>query len=79
MKLFKQAARYGSQALVVVGTSMAMFTQAHAVGTDPISVLLATISLADVAIAIAAIAVVLVAIKLTFKGPDVAARVIRKV
>lgn len=76
MKLFKQAARYGSGALATVGGSMLLVTQAYA---GPIETILAGVDLATVATTIAALALILVAIKLTFKGPDVAGRVIKKV
>lgn len=47
--------------------------------TDPITTVLGAVSLTGIATTVAALALVLVAIKLTFKGPDVAARVIKKV
>lgn len=52
---------------------------AMATGTDPISVALAAVDLTAVAASIAVIALLVIAIALTFKGPDVAKRVIRKV
>ena len=80
MKLFKQARRYGAQ--LAAGTSALAFSalaSAQTVTTDPISTILASVDLSGIAIKVAAAALVVVVIALTFKGPDVAKRVIRKV
>jgi hypothetical protein len=66
---------------VAVGVAGFGMQAAHAqtVSTNPIVVLLQSITLSEVAVAIAAIALIIVAIALTMKGPDVSKRVIRKV
>lgn len=64
---------------------LAAFSAAAAAGssafavTDPISTMLATVDLTTVSVTIAAICVLVVGIALTFKSPDIAKRVIRKV
>lgn len=60
-----------------VALSTVLAPAAFAVG--PLTDALAAVDLAGVATAVAAIALIVIAIKLTFKGPDVAGRVIRKV
>lgn len=77
MKLFKQARKYGAKAAVVTGASLLFASQAYAI--DPITTVLASVDIASVATTIAALALLLVGIKLTFKGPDVAGRIIKKV
>ena len=67
------ATAVGMSAILASGTAMA---QAAA---NPIVTLLGAIDLTTVSAAVAVIALVLVGIKLTFKGPDVAGRVIKKV
>lgn len=67
------------QVVAVVSLSALGMGVASATGTDPIGTVLGAVDLTTVASAVAAIALLLVGIKLTFKGPDVAARVIRKV
>lgn len=47
--------------------------------TDPISTILDSVDLTGIATKVAAAALVVVVVALTFKGPDVAKRVIRKV
>lgn len=79
MKLFKQARRYGAQ-LVAGGSALAFSALASAqTTTDPISTILDSVDLSGIAVKVAAAALVVVVIALTFKGPDVAKRVIRKV
>jgi hypothetical protein len=79
MFTYKQCQKYGSRALVGVG-SVAGFSMAHAAaGDNPIVTLITSIDLTTVAAAVAAVALLIVGIALTFKGPDVAKRVIKKV
>jgi hypothetical protein len=63
---------------VLVGGAM-LATAAHAQATDPISTLLDSIDLSGVAAKVAAVALLIVGIALTFKGPDLSKRVIKKV
>lgn len=78
MKMFKQAQKYGSRALVVAAATVAASAHA-AVGDNPIVVLLDSVGLDGVTAAIAAAALIIVAIALTLKGPSVAKRVIKQV
>lgn len=67
-------------AFLVAGlVSLLSATGVFAQATDPISTVLGAVSLGTIATTVAALALVIVAIALTFKGPDVAKRVIRKV
>lgn len=67
-----------AQTLAVIGA--AGFSVAHAAaGDNPIVTLISSVDLATVAAAVAAVSLLIVGIALTFKGPDVAKRVIRKV
>lgn len=68
---------YGYRAAAVVVGGMASVS-AFALG-GPIDTVLATVDFSGVATTIAAAALVIVAIALTFKGPDVAKRLVRKV
>ncbi len=79
MKYFNVARKYGAK--VVAATSLALVGTAAmaADGDNPIIVLIDSIGLTGVTAAIAALCLVVVAIALTFKGPDVAKRVIRKI
>lgn len=70
--------KYGAKLAFVAAPVAVLSNSAHA-AVDPISTLLATVDLTTISVSVAAIAVLLVGIKLTFKAPDVAARVIRKV
>lgn len=76
--MLKQAKMFFAAALAMVASAL-LAGPAMADGSDPISTVLSAVSISTVATTIAALALVLVAIKLTFKGPDVAARIIRKV
>ena len=79
MQTLNTARKYGSRALALVAAStasMGAFAQASA---NPIVTLIEGVDLSTVAAAVLAVAVIVVAIALTFKGPDVAKRVIRKV
>ena len=78
MKFYNVARKYGSKAAILAGAS-ALATSAMAQSTNPIITLLGEVDLTAVAAAVLAICVIVVAIALTFKGPDVAKRVIRKV
>lgn len=80
MKSFKQAQKYGAKVLApVAGLGLLVVgSAAHATG-NPITDALTAVDLSTVATAVAAIALIIVAVALTFKGPDVAKRVIRKV
>lgn len=62
--------------LLALLAPFAAFAQA---ATDPVSTVLGAVSLTGIATTVAALALVIVAIALTFKGPDVAKRVIKKV
>lgn len=78
MKLFKQAQNFGSKALAVAAVATMGASSAFA-QTNPITTMLESVDLAGVAAAVAAVGLIIVAVALTFKGPDVAKRVIRKV
>ena len=78
MKTFNIARKYGSKALVLAAATTAS-VGAFAQATNPIVTLINGVDLSTVAAAVLAVAVIVVAIALTFKGPDVAKRVIRKV
>lgn len=78
MKRMNIVRAYGAK-LVTGGSAALLASGAFAQASDPISTVLGSVSLTGIATTVAALALVLVAIKLTFKGPDVAARVIRKV
>lgn len=71
------ARKYGAKAAAVGSLVGLAATSAHAV--DPISTMLASVDLTAVAAAVAAICLLVVGIALTFKSPDIAKRVIRKV
>lgn len=74
---FTIRALYGSTAALA---STMVATAAHAeAAANPIVTLIESVDLSTVSIAIAAVALLIVGIALTFKGPDVAKRVIRKV
>ncbi len=80
MKLFKQAQKYGSKALVVaaaatLGASSAMAQTA----TNPIVTMLDAIGLDGTTAAIIAAGVIIVGIALALKGPVVAKRVINRI
>jgi type IV secretory pathway VirB2 component (pilin) len=75
MKNFKQTL-LGLFAMAATALATA---PAFATGSDPISTALASVDLTAVAAAVAVIALVVIGIKLTFKGPDIAGRIIRKV
>ncbi len=80
MRLFKQAQKYGSKALVVaaaatLGASSAMAQTA----TNPIVQMLEAIGLDGTTASVIAAGLIIVGIALAMKGPDVAKRVIRKV
>lgn len=79
MKLFNQARRYGAQ--LAAGTSAALLSAAVSAQTvtDPITTMLDSIDLSGIAVKVAAAGLVIVVIALTFKGPDVSKRVIKKV
>lgn len=78
MKTLNIARKYGSKALALAAASTAS-VGAFAQATNPIVTLIQGVDLSTVAAAVMAVAVIVVAIALTFKGPDVAKRVIRKV
>lgn len=78
MKTLNIARKYGSKALVLAAATTAS-VGAFAQATNPIVTLIEGVDLSTVAAAVLAVAVIVVAIALTFKGPDVAKRVIRKV
>ncbi len=77
MKLMNVARLYGAR-LVAGGLALGGACMASATG-GAIEDTLAAVDLSGAVTAIAAAALVIVAIALTFKGPDVAKRVIRKV
>ena len=80
MKVFKQAQKYGSKALAVAGAATLGASSAFAqTAGNPITAMLDAVDIGGVAAAVAAIALLIVGVALTFKGPDVAKRVIRKV
>lgn len=78
MQTLNIARKYGSKALVLAAATTASLG-AFAQATNPIVTLIQGVDLSTVAAAVLAVAVIVVAIALTFKGPDVAKRVIRKV
>lgn len=78
MQTLNIARKYGSKALALAAASTAS-VGAFAQSTNPIVDLINGVDLSTVAAAVMAVAVIIVAIALTFKGPDVAKRVIRKV
>lgn len=78
MQTLNIARKYGSKALVLAAATTAS-VGAFAQATNPIVTLINGVDLSTVAAAVLAVAVIVVAIALTFKGPDVAKRVIRKV
>lgn len=78
MKNFNNARLALTSALAVALASAASMAQAQAV-SNPIVTLIESVDLSTVATAVAAVALLIVGIALTFKGPDVAKRVIRKV
>lgn len=78
MKTLNIARKYGSKALVLAAATTAS-VGAFAQATNPIETLINGVDLSTVAAAVLAVSVIVVAIALTFKGPDVAKRVIRKV
>ena len=78
MQTLNIARKYGTRALALVAASTAS-VGAFAQATSPIVTLIEGVDLSTVAAAVMAVAVIVVAIALTFKGPDVAKRVIRKV
>ena len=78
MQTLNIARKYGSKALVLAAATTAS-VGAFAQATNPIVTLIEGVDLSTVAAAVMAVAVIVVAIALTFKGPDVAKRVIRKV
>lgn len=79
MKLFNVARKFGAR--VVAGASALALSAGVMAQTvsDPISTVLASVDFTGVGTKVAAAALVLVVIAMTFKGPDVAKRVIRKV
>lgn len=78
MKILNIARKYGSKVLVLAAATTAS-VGAFAQSTNPIITLLNGVELDGVAAGVLAAGVVIVAVALTFKGPDVAKRVIRKV
>ena len=78
MQTLNIARKYGSKALVLAAATTAS-VGAFAQATNPIVTLIEGVDLSTVAASVLAVAVIVVAIALTFKGPDVAKRVIRKV
>ncbi len=78
MKRFNQARRYGAK-IAAGATALAFSAASFAQTVDPISTILDSVDLSGIAVKVAAAALVVVVIALTFKGPDVAKRVIRKV
>ena len=79
MKFFKQAQKFGSKALAVAGVATLGASSAFAQATNPITTMLDAVDIGGVATAVAAVGLLIVGVALTFKGPDVAKRVIRKV
>ena len=77
MSHFNTARKYGARVLAVAGGTLA--GGAAMAQTNPIVTVLDSVTLDGIAAAVAAAALVVVAIALTFKGPDVAKRIIRKV
>ena len=73
MKNFK-----GVYASLAAG-SLALFAASSAMAVDPITTALNAVDLSAVAAAVAVISLLVIAVALTFKGPDIAKRVIRKV
>lgn len=76
--MFKMTKQFTAMLFASILAVLAFPAAAQAAG-DPIGTILASVDLTTVASAIAAIALIVVAIALTFKGPDVAKRVIKKV
>lgn len=72
------ARKYGAKIAAASVPALLFAQSAHATG-DPITTMLASVDLTTVAASVAAICLLVIGIKLTFKGPDVAGRVIRKV
>lgn len=80
MQFFKQAQKFGAKALAVAGVATLGASSAFAqAASNPIVTMLDSVDLGGVATAVAAIGLLIVGVALTFKGPDVAKRVIRKV
>lgn len=79
MQFFKQAQKYGSKALAVAAAATLGASSAFAQATNPIITMLDAVDISGVAAAVAAAGLLIVGVALTFKGPDVAKRVIRKV
>ena len=79
MKILNIARKYGSKALALAAASTASVGAFAQAAANPIVTLIQGVDLSTVAAAVMAVAVIIVAIALTFKGPDVAKRVIRKV
>ena len=79
MQTLNIARKYGSRALALVAASTASVGAFAQAAANPIVTLIEGVDLSTVAAAVMAVAVIVVAIALTFKGPDVAKRVIRKV
>ncbi len=77
MKAFNIARKYGAR-LVAGASGLALSGMAMATG-DPISTVLDSVDLTGITTKVAAAALVVVIIAMTFKGPDVAKRVVRKV
>lgn len=77
--MFKGNCKKVAARLSLIPAAMAAQSAMAQEASGPIETMLEGISLGGVATAVAAIGLVLVAIALTFKGPDVAKRVIRKV
>ena len=80
MQFFKQAQKFGAKALAVAGVATLGASSAFAQAAgNPITTMLDSVDIGGVATAVAAIGLLIVGVALTFKGPDVAKRVIRKV
>lgn len=65
--------------LGVLATGLMLSAMSMAQAVDPISTILDSVDLTGIAAKVAAAGLVIVLIALTFKGPDVTKRVIRKV
>lgn len=77
---FKTMRKYGAK-IAAVGSLAVLGASAHAEGTgdNPLLNVLNSIDITGIGAAVAVLALAIVAIALTFKGPDLGKRVIRKI
>ncbi len=79
MKFMNVARKYGAK-IAAVPTLALVAAAAHAApGDDPLLDVLNSISITGIAAAVGVLALGIVAIALTFKGPDLGKRVIKKI